>query len=139
MNQTYLYIGGFLDPKALAQAVSPVTEGHLSCPISAPHITFAYRPEEVDESLFGQVLQLTAIGYGRDEENEGLLVTVETGSDQLRDMLARIEVPHITLSVSEDGQPVNTRYLDFRPIAPIPLIAVFGGYTKEHRVVTRPL
>ena len=63
---------------------------------------------------------------------------METDSAKLSALMNQIEVPHITLSVSETGEPVNTRFLEFRPIEPICLTAVFGGYTKEHEVVTRP-
>lgn len=92
--------------------------GCLEKGIPDQHITMAYRP---DADKFKEVLpfvgttqQFEIIGYGNDGKNEGFLVELKShvpyyGAEQ----------QHITLSVSQDGKPVDTFKLDFnKPIPP---------------------
>lgn len=39
--------------------------------IRDPHVTFAYMPRTVDETLFGEEMAIKMIGYGNDGRNEG--------------------------------------------------------------------
>ena len=92
--------------------------GCLEKGIPDQHITMAYRP---DPDKFKEVLPFVGttqhfevIGYGNDGKNEGFLVELKShvpyyGAEQ----------QHITLSVSQDGKPVDTFKLDFnKPIPP---------------------
>lgn len=134
---SYIYIGCFLDPRELLSATREYAHRHLARIISAPHVTFQYQPEEVDEALFGQPVEITVLGYGNDGENEGLLVQLTSPSPAVQAMAEAIPVPHITISVSETGKPVNTGGLSFREIPPFRLTGVFGGYQEGGVVVTR--
>ena len=91
--------------------------------------------------------KFNVIGYGNDGKNEGLLVElVSVEIPDINDifcdvhemyLLAKsIPVPHITLSVSKDGKPVDTGKLNFDQ--PIPdefkdqiIIGTFGGFINK--------
>lgn len=117
------YTGVFFD-KALTD------NGKLDKQIAFPHVTHKYKPAEIDRSLFGQVVIFKVIGYGINAENEGLLVEVAEASEEMKKVLAEIEVPHITLSISANGKAVNTRYLDFKPCTPWYIGGHYGGFEK---------
>lgn len=136
MDHDFRYIGCFVDPGELARKVEPLGKPRLSRVIAAPHVTFRYQPKTVDRSLFGQKVLVTIVGYGCDGENEGLKVQMRIDDPRLAELAEGIAVPHITLSVSQDGESVNTRYLDFSPVEPFDLAAVFGGFTSSGEVVT---
>ena len=137
MRHPYRYIGCFISPSSLEAAIAGLGV-RLSKPIACPHITFAYMPKTVDTSLFGERVIFRAVGYGRDEENEGLLVEPLCVPARLKTLADEIDVPHITLSVSDSGEPVNTRYLQFTPIEPFELEGTFGGFTDKQAVVLHP-
>lgn len=118
MNETIHYVGAFVDNEELAEKLEKngVKRNILSRPIRGTHVTFQYRPKELDESLLGEVVNVRVVGYGCDGENEGVAVELSCENEKIRELSEKIEVPHITLSVSENGRPVNTRYLRFTPI-----------------------
>ena len=88
-------------------------------------------PETVPEELLGQAVSVMVTGYGNDGHNEGLQITLTGYHPTINEMIAQIPVPHITLAVSDNGQAVNTRYIQFSPIEPFPLAGYFGGHLEE--------
>ena len=53
-------------------------------------------------------------------------------SDELRELFNAIPIPHITLSVSEEGKPVNTANLEFHSIGnPATVTGIFGGFLNK--------
>lgn len=133
----YRYIGCFVPAEQLFEQVQNLGKKRLERIISTPHVTFAYRPDETDETLFGEKILVRAVGYGSDGVNEGLLVELHTENKRLAEMAAQLPVPHITLSLGPGGEAVNTRFLDFVPISPFELEGVFGGYDMRGNVITR--
>ncbi|MCD8109843.1 MAG: hypothetical protein LUE14_07055 [Clostridiales bacterium] len=131
MSRKYKYIGCFFEIDDIMKIMEPLKEERLSKVIRYPHVTFAYMPETVDEALFGTDMRVMAVGYGRDEENEGLEVELSSDIPELMDMIRAIPVPHITVSVSERGEAVNTQWLRFESIPPVILTGKFGGYLLE--------
>lgn len=126
------YTGVFLERESLYTLVSKkFGDSRLHQGVLYPHITFQYMPQTIRYDLFGEKAEFSVIGYGKDELNEGLLVEWQSGSLALKKEFAQICIPHITLSFSEYGHAVNTRYLDFRPIAPFTISGIFGGFTKN--------
>ena len=130
------YIGCFFEPAQLQEKLTGYERTPLFRTISAPHITFAYRPEAVDTALFGIPVTVEAVGYGNDGENEALQVVFRELPGELKNLADHIAVPHITLSVSEQGQSVNSRYLPFLPIAPFTLTGVFGAMDEAGNIYT---
>jgi len=135
MRPDYIYIGCFFDVDELQTAVAPIAPQRLERPIPAPHVTFAYRPERVDTRIFGRAVTVRVTGYGNDGRNEGLRVEVLTQNPILQELALRIQVPHITLSVSRTGRPVDTAGLSFSPVEPFLLTGRFGGYLPDGTVV----
>ena len=127
MDHDFRYIGCFVDPGELARKVEPLGKPRLSRVIAAPHVTFRYQPKTVDRSLFGQKVLVTVVGYGCDGENEGLKVQMRIDDPRLAELAEGVAVPHITLSVSRRGKPVNSSRLRFSPVTPFVIEGVFGG------------
>ena len=105
--------------------------------IEIPHITFSYKPDKVEESLFGTAVRVWITGYGNDGRNEGLKVKLECEDPVLQKMAEQIKIPHITLAVSKGEKAVNTSRLKFEPVEPMELESFFGGCTEEKRVIGR--
>ena len=104
--------------------------------IEFKHITITYKPEQEHSYLYGIVGKFKVIGYGNDGQNEGLLVKLVSLSEdslELTGLYNAVAVPHITLSVSVDGKPVNTGKLTFDKEIPeefkdLDIYAKFGGF-----------
>lgn len=137
MDKRFLYVGCFPDPQEFQKKISEIDSYRLDRIIACPHVTFVFAPKNVDTSLFGQRVQIRIIGYGKNHKNEGVAVTLHAQDPVLQKMIDDIPVPHITISVGEDGVPVETRNLEFRDIPPIELSGLFGGMTNDNRVITR--
>lgn len=126
----YVYTGCFVSQEELLRAADVPSAERLENLIPQPHVTFQYRPGAVDTSLFGKRVGIRAVGYGNDGTNEGLQVELSSEDPVLRRMIADIPTPHITISVSGTGKPVNTRHLTFQPIKPVELKGTFGAMAK---------
>lgn len=136
MSHDFKYVGCFVEPDMLREKLASLPRVSLSKPILTPHVTVAYRPTAVDRSLFGTKVGIRVIGYGRDVDNEGLLVELSTQEARLKELLQAIEVPHITLSISQTGKPVNTKNLQFTAVEPFELLGTYGGYTDNGVIIT---
>lgn len=129
MNKT-IYTGAFINCETLHTAIKSIGQ-RLEKLIENPHVTFQFRPETVPSPLFGEMVKVKVVGYGNDGKNEGLKVEVCEANQMLSQMANEILVPHITISVSADGKPVDTSKLDFYPIEPFFLDMTFGAYTTN--------
>lgn len=138
MSYHFRYVGCFVDPDVLHEKLTPLSRTPLSTPILMPHVTVSYRPAAVDQSLFGIPVRIRIVGYGRDENNEGLLVELSTQEPRLEKLLQTVEIPHITLSISQSGKAVNTRRLHFTAVDPIELPSVYGGCAEDHTIILFP-
>jgi len=138
MSYSYRYLGAFLSLTELNEKLVSMERTPLSRVIQNPHVTFQYQPKETDTSLFGEKIEILAIGYANNGTNEGLLVELKTKNPRLFKMSKNIPVPHITLSVSQTGLAVDTKSLPFQPIKPFSLHAIYGGYTDDEKLITAP-
>lgn len=97
--------------------------------IELKHITTEFKPNKTHEHLYGQYATFRAIGYGNDGINEGLKVEmVSCENEELKQLFDNIEIPHITLSVSSKGKPINTKNLDFNQDSNIIIKCKFGAF-----------
>ena len=135
-NDRIYYSGLFLDFDYMWEKIRHITDGRYGRVIKRPHITIQFRPENQDYSLVGTRAEVIVTGYGYDDENEGLSVKIETDNEELKALCESVEVPHITLTVTEDGHSVNTRYVDFYPVPVVRLTAVYGVVTEDGELVT---
>ena len=137
MWEKYHYIGCLFATEDFYKKVKKYRKNPLEQQIEIPHITFSYKPDKVDESLFGTAVRVWITGYGNDGRNEGLKVKLECEDPVLQKMAEQIKIPHITLAVSKGEKAVNTSRLKFEPVEPMELESFFGGCTEEKRVIGR--
>lgn len=137
MNHPFIYIGCFIRLHDFQSAIKGIRTNPLENDIQDPHITFAYRPIEVDQSLFGTPIKIKIVGYGNDGENEGVKVQLSSSKPRMQYLIDELETPHITIAVSNEGRPVNTKRLDFEEVEPIELTGKYGGYAKWGKVIVR--
>lgn len=134
------YVGFFVDRFALDDILQQIRGDNGLCrSIQCPHITTEYRPVEINPNLFGSSVSVVIDGYGKNETNEGFRVCLQSDDPSVQAEIDKIaqkgSIPHITTSVSEDGKPVNTRYLDFESIEPVVIEGTFGGFVSNERVL----
>lgn len=109
-------------------------ESELNKDIEFKHVTTEYKPARTHEHLYGKEVTMYITGYGNDGKNEG--VSVKLGNfvadEELEKLFNQIPKPHITLSVSNEGKPVDTANLIFehKKLDKFPkvLILKFGGF-----------
>ena len=121
-----IYTGVFLD--------SPII-GELNNVIKYQHVTHQFRPDasEINPSFFGKKVLISITGYANNGTNEGYLVYLSCGDENLLAELKKIKTPHITASVSDSGKPVDTAKLDFRPFHG-EIIGTYGAFCSDGRV-----
>ena len=130
-----IYAGVFVDPKEIYDKFPPSLE-HA---IKDPHVTTAYRPDaqKVFLDALGSDARIDIIGYGNDGQNEGVLVRVMAGDPAIQKTLDERVAPdqngelkpvqmHITLSIAEGAEAVNTRNLKFTELEEP--ISISGSY-----------
>ena len=133
----YIYTGVFFDKDSLHEVVNKYLNiSMLERVIENPHVTFEYKPAKVDESLFGLPIKFAVTGYGYNGKNQGLLVEPVLIWTALEGTFKKIKMPHITLSVSVDGKPVDTGNLTFVKIRHRFFICGrYGAYNGNREVV----
>lgn len=115
-------------------------KGGLEHDIDHKHLTTQFKPKKTHQNLYGIAVVLHASKYAMDKDNEGYYIDrISTSYRELDDLFNALEVPHITLSVSETGKPVNTAKLDFENGCPIDTTfqAYFGAFTDEGYILDR--
>lgn len=136
-----IYAGLFIDPDSLYDKFPP----NLSHRIRDPHVTTAYRPsaDKVFLNSLGSSAKIRAIAYGNNGENEGLLVEVSASDPTIQKTLVERVAPdrtgevktvpmHITLSIAEGAEAVNTKYLDYKPLeTPLELTGNYKLFRKD--------
>ena len=132
-NDKYIYTGIFVDYDTLQKFVNDnIAKDRLSRVIEKPHVTFAFRPKEYNPDLIGKLVMLKVVGYACDGKNQGLQVMMEeTSNPEILAEFKKIKNPHITLSTSADGKPVDTGKMKFKPINnPFYIIGTYDGFSK---------
>lgn len=118
----YIYEGIFIDN--FYDNISPTLERS----IDRPHITTAFKPKQFHTEWIGEEVEIICTGYGIDKDNEGFSVNLKARNPALQQIIDAIEKPHITISVSKIGKPVNTKQLTFKQINQIKFIGHFNIY-----------
>ena len=125
-----IYEGAFFNSEDLKKALG-VEEFELAREIKNPHVTFVFRPEKPASHLYGEKVRFKVIGYACDGKNEGVAVKLISSSKEIEELYENIAVPHITLSVSKDGKPVDTGRLTFHPYEGPEIEGTFLPFTGE--------
>ena len=129
----YIYTGVFFDAAELDKIVDEITKTRLFRMIENPHVTFAFKPSRVNPALFGQEATFEITGYACDGKNQGVQVFMRVSkSSELMHEFNLIQNPHITISVAEDGKPVDTGKMTFKPFyvesEPLTITGKYGGF-----------
>jgi len=103
--------------------------------IEFKHITTEFKPVKSHEHLYGTEATFIITGYGNDGANEGYKVQlVSCDSNELVELYRNILLPHITLSVSKEGKPINTNKLHFKEVKPFLVKTKFGAFTEGNQI-----
>ena len=127
-----LYTAVFVDNEDLKYAIKDIRRNRLENDIEHKHVTVEYKPKEkVPAYLLGKTVHIKIVGYGCDGKNEGLQVELHPENDELNEMINKIKVPHITLSIGKGCKAKDTSDIEFTDIDPIEIDGVFGVMLKS--------
>ena len=127
MTNNLIYEGLFLN--------NPI-EGVLEKEVAFQHVTTEFRPSKSHEYLYGQTVTFKVVGYNNDRVNEGIKVQVcHCANAELLDMINSVKIPHVTLSLSNEGKAKDTANLNFVSIDGPTFNATFGGFVNGQPVL----
>jgi len=109
-----------------------ILEGTLEKQIEFPHVTYGFKVPYPEEELQGVLCIVKLIGYGKDDNNEAWLVELPTWTLGYYHGATN---PHIAISVSKTGKPVDSGKLEFQSIDPIKIVGRFGYFNGRGIVV----
>lgn len=101
------------------------------------HCTFIYKPtdKEIYNELVNKEISVYLTSYGYDENNSGFLIEFPKEYRKYYRNLDKnnnIVKPHITTSISDNGEAKNTRNLTFYPLKEkIKVTGKFGYWIKD--------
>lgn len=104
------------------------TDESLEELIEMQHVTFGFKKKLPEDLPWGTEFDVLFVGYGNDGINEGYAVELPR---ELDDWYQGAEQPHMTVSVSPDGKPVDTAFLEFELLdEPFSVPMRFGCYGR---------
>ena len=99
-----------------------------------------YKPQDLEhfDDVMGKEVVIALTGYGSDSENSGFSVQLPEEIKKYFlnvDEQGNLKIPHITTSLSEEGEAVNTMNLKFEDLEkPILIRGSFGAFVKEDEI-----
>lgn len=128
-----IYQGFFLDKNSVDKLISfsqNNSKETLEKIVDDAHITFEFKPDVFfPNDLLGTFSTIQVVGYGNDGENEGFQVSIPK---EFMEFYKGSKTPHITLSISSTGKPLNTNNLLFEKIEePFTIEGRFGLFTNQ--------
>lgn len=112
----------FLDEESV-KLIHRLEENKLDRVNDEIHLTLKYKPKdnEIFNDIVGQEFEMYLIGYGNDGNNSGFEIEL---SEKLKPYYINydetntniLKKPHITASLSEEAEAVNTKKLDFKKL-----------------------
>lgn len=134
-----LYTGIFFNKEQIESAITLSGVSTLEKRIGFPHVTFEFKPKTIDKELFGKEVDVLITGHANDGKNEGFSVEVVSDDEKIRKAMQEVKVPHITVSTSKDGKPVDTGKLNFEPLGwKIWLKGITGAFTTNGLITKEP-
>lgn len=104
------------------------------------HCTFKYHPqgEEIFNDIVGKYFDIYLIGYGNDGKNSAFEIDIKEDLKRYyinydEEEPSKLKIPHITVSLSGEGKPNDSKDLTFKKIdKPIKLRGRFGYFIKDN-------
>ena len=112
----------FLDEESV-KLIHRLEENKLDRVNDEIHLTLKYKPNdnEIFNDIVGQEFEMYLIGYGNDGNNSGFEIELSENLkpyyinyDEINPNI--LKKPHITASLSEEAEAVNTKNLDFKKL-----------------------
>lgn len=117
-----IYFGLFIEQQDLPTS-------SLAQVVEHPHVTFAFRPDEVPAHLIGKMFDLSIVSEGNDGINEGLGVRIP---DELKEYYRGASIPHITLSIAEGALNRDTAFIEYSDLdQPVTIPSTMKLFTAE--------
>lgn len=105
-----IYYGFFLTEKSTEKLREK--EPLLEKIVEDVHITFAFRPSDrLPDEILGKTFTIGVVGSGRTEDNHGYEVILPM---DLHKYYKGSSPKHITVSLSPNGKPVDTKHIPFQ-------------------------
>lgn len=112
----------FLDEESV-KLIHRLEENKLDRVNDEIHLTLKYKPNdnEIFNDIVGQEFEMYLIGYGNDGNNSGFEIELSENLkpyyinyDEINTNI--LKKPHITASLSEEAEAVNTKNLNFKKL-----------------------
>ena len=133
------YEGIFFEDKKSLDTIFSLEKKHLDIIHDKIHCTFKYEPKnhEIFDDIVGNTYEVKLISYGYDDNNSGF--EIELPKKLLKYYINyeesnnnKLKVPHITASISKNAKAVNTKNLQFKPLAkPYTIKGKFGYWIED--------
>ena len=133
-----IYEGLFFDGEE-ANKINELEPIHLSKQKDLFHTTFKFKPsiEEIFDEIVGKEFEVIITGYGCDGKNSGFrielpdeLIAYYTNKDKDNNLV----IPHITVSLSDDGKAKDTSKLQFKDLQkPFKIKGRFGYWIRDKK------
>jgi hypothetical protein len=138
INPEMMYHGFFIDSDELIQKLEGIERVPLKRRILTPHVTLKFQPEveDVHEDKFGEPVRIKVVGYGNNGKNEGLEVEVETFDPIFQDLVEKVPVQHITLSLADGALAQDTSGIEFHRLDEQFYIDAVYGATDKNVIAT---
>ena len=130
------YEGIFFEGKDLETILS-LEETKLDIINDVIHCTFKYKPTDVEASneIVGQYFDVTLVGYACDNKNSGFIVLLDEKVAKYYKNVndeGKIIPPHITCSITEDSEAIESANLSFALLEkPTKIKGRYGYYIKN--------
>lgn len=146
-----IYQAIFLNEETMKSLVEKQGE-KLPNNVSDMHITFKFKPtpEEIEKfsKIVGKEIKFKVIGYGSDGKNSGFEVELPKEISELYTNAQTVyenefptikkTTPHITVSMANDANPVDTGKLKFEPLEEPFEISGIPGFFAINKETGKP-
>ena len=136
LSQNTVYTGIFFDPDTIYGKFVP----KLKKKMRTPHVELKYKPTESQlfTSIIGKEINVKIVGYGINDNNEALLVEINSEEPAIIVTTEDIPTPNITLSVSEEGKPRDAIFLHYDILdEPVEVTGKYGLYSNNKVIDTQ--
>ncbi|KQX68465.1 hypothetical protein [Paenibacillus sp. Root444D2] len=122
------YVGLFITDefKSILHTKSPILHENI---INNPHVTIDYKPKQISYyKLIGETHEIEITGVGNNADNQGFKVNLPP---EIIKIYNGSRLPHITVSLNNNAEAVNTWKLNFKEIDSFKVLGRLGLSTDK--------